>query len=332
MTAMMAICQLLFLAGALWIILFVVARHEADRSFPKVAMVAVVIGLSSVLIENTLADHSVWLRAAGCAAFSAVMLAAFFWTSPVRSTVVIALFVAVQMAIGFAAQGFRRDVVAKVKPEPPRQDKQFTAMQAAASQTMREMRRTSRQVMREAYGMQGGEGVGVAPPPAPVQMDGSPARAMRRATEATGMPGVEGALQAMPAPAYGSSARMVRRMMQEDRQMAGPPPARPEPEPAGLPSAAPAQQPAMPATAAAPPVAPVREVPAQAGEADEWAEARKELVVSGIASSARGKIVNVNGQLVEEGGTVKVVRGGKTFRWRVRAIGGNVDLEPLDVR
>jgi hypothetical protein len=88
-------------AGILCVILFLVAKHEADYSFAKVAMVTAGIGLGSFLIHIFLFDKIGWLSLLVIFALASVMIKVFCWLSFPKTILVVALFCMFQIGTKF---------------------------------------------------------------------------------------------------------------------------------------------------------------------------------------------------------------------------------------
>jgi hypothetical protein len=84
--------QIFIQAAVLCGILYVVARHEADYSFAKVAMVTAAIGVGSFIIESILWEKLGWFTVIPVLIFTAAMLMTFCWITLWKSVIVIVLF------------------------------------------------------------------------------------------------------------------------------------------------------------------------------------------------------------------------------------------------
>lgn len=91
----------------LCLVLYIVARHEADYSFPKVAMVTAGITVGTLLVETLAKPYlGVWTFIPSIG-FIAFMLMTFCWTTLGKSLVVVALFVLVHMGFAFGIAAFQ---------------------------------------------------------------------------------------------------------------------------------------------------------------------------------------------------------------------------------
>ena len=84
-------------------LLYLIAKHEADYGFQKVAMVTAGLALGSVLIDATVAPHLGPWTAIVHVAFIAFMLMSFCWISLGKTLIVVVLFSGVHFAIAFGA-------------------------------------------------------------------------------------------------------------------------------------------------------------------------------------------------------------------------------------
>lgn len=81
-------------ALVLCLILYLVARHEADYSFHKVAMVTAAIGLGTLLIDVLCRPHIGWFALLPVVAFVMFMLMKFCWISFLKAALVTVIFIA----------------------------------------------------------------------------------------------------------------------------------------------------------------------------------------------------------------------------------------------
>ncbi|MFO7871779.1 MAG: hypothetical protein R6V03_10155 [Kiritimatiellia bacterium] len=99
-TIMMA--EIFIEAGLLCAILYFVARHEADYSFAKVAMVAAGISVGSLIIHAVtdahVPDNLKWTLYIADVAFAALMIMTFCWVSAAKSVIVIVIFSSFHLA------------------------------------------------------------------------------------------------------------------------------------------------------------------------------------------------------------------------------------------
>ena len=92
--------QALVLCGLLWLI----ARHEADLDFAKVAMVVAGITLGNFVLQAVLAKHIGLFVIPTQIVFMVWMLCTFCWLRWWKATIVVVLFAAISfgMSVGFA--------------------------------------------------------------------------------------------------------------------------------------------------------------------------------------------------------------------------------------
>ena len=88
----MMLAQVFLEAGALCLILYLVARHEADYSFAKVAMVTAGIIAGSLLLQALLMDYLGPWTVLPILAFVTFMVMTFCWVSFWKSVLVVILF------------------------------------------------------------------------------------------------------------------------------------------------------------------------------------------------------------------------------------------------
>ena len=81
-------------ALVLCLILFLVARHEADYSFLKVAMITAAIGLGTMLIDVLCRPHIGWFALLPVIAFVMFILMKFCWISLTKAAIVTVIFMA----------------------------------------------------------------------------------------------------------------------------------------------------------------------------------------------------------------------------------------------
>jgi hypothetical protein len=92
--------QVIVQAAILSLILYLVARHEADYSFSKVAMVTAGTTVGSFIIQAMLQDHIGGWSAIPVIGFIAFMLMTFCWISFWKSLIVVAVYIGVHMGFG----------------------------------------------------------------------------------------------------------------------------------------------------------------------------------------------------------------------------------------
>ena len=99
-------------AAVLCTILFVVAKHEADYSFQKVAMVVAGIVLGNMIIQGVLHERIParleWLVAVPCVAFTAFMIMTFCWINIWKSLLVVLVFVGFQFLAHLGIEALKR--------------------------------------------------------------------------------------------------------------------------------------------------------------------------------------------------------------------------------
>ena len=89
------LAEILFKAGILCLLLYLMARHEADYSFTKVAMVTAGITLGNLLMEVFLMHYIGWLTIIPIAGFVIFMLMQFCWIPFKKAVLVTVPFLAV---------------------------------------------------------------------------------------------------------------------------------------------------------------------------------------------------------------------------------------------
>ena len=101
-------------AAILCAILYLVAKHEADFSFSKVAMVAAGIQLIAFLTQVFLFDRIGWFTLAVSFVFALLLVMRFCWLNVAKSLLVVAIFFVFQAGtkVGFAS------IAAYFAPEP----------------------------------------------------------------------------------------------------------------------------------------------------------------------------------------------------------------------
>lgn len=121
--------QIFLQAGLLCLILYVVAKHEADYSFAKVAMVTAATVAGSTLIEVLLTERIGWLAIFPVFAFVTFMLMTFCWISLGKSIVVVVLFMGVHVAVGMGIQAVERRLTARMAVTGPVSDEDYKMAQ-----------------------------------------------------------------------------------------------------------------------------------------------------------------------------------------------------------
>jgi len=115
----MLAAQIFLEAGVLCLLLYLVARHEADYSFQKVAMVTAGITVGSLLLEGLLSEHIGNFTVLPVLGFVIVMLMTFCWVSFSKSIIVVVVFCCfhVGLAMGVSAlQAYFQEKVAAQSP------------------------------------------------------------------------------------------------------------------------------------------------------------------------------------------------------------------------
>lgn len=113
----LAIGQVFFEAAVLCIILYLVARHEADYSFAKVAMVTAGIGLGNILLEG-LAGPKIGpiFTTILSLVFICVMLVWFCWISPLKSIIVMVSFCTFHLLLVLGVAYLQRSMMESSTP------------------------------------------------------------------------------------------------------------------------------------------------------------------------------------------------------------------------
>jgi hypothetical protein len=92
-------------AAILCAILYLVAKHEADYSFAKVAMVTAVTGLGAFLIQIFLFDMIGWYTIGLVFLLTAAMIMTFCWVRLWKTVIVVTLFCAFHFGIQIGVDG-----------------------------------------------------------------------------------------------------------------------------------------------------------------------------------------------------------------------------------
>jgi hypothetical protein len=117
------IAEVFFKAAVLCSILYAFARHEADYSFQKVAMVVAGITAGDILIAGVVTPHlGPWTLLVNLA-FSAFMLVTFCWISPAKSLLVVSLFCGFEIAMALGIGALQKKLLASMD-EPAVQTRQ----------------------------------------------------------------------------------------------------------------------------------------------------------------------------------------------------------------
>ena len=127
--------QIFIQAALLCGILYLVAKHEADYSFAKVAMVTAATVAGAALIEVLLTEHIGWLTIFPVLGFVAFMLMTFCWISLGKSIVVVVLFMGVHVAISTGVQAVENHLAKKLETTGPVSDEDFKMAQEFLAQS-----------------------------------------------------------------------------------------------------------------------------------------------------------------------------------------------------
>ena len=92
-------------AAILCAILYLVAKHEADYSFAKVAMVTAVTGLGAFLIQLFLFDMIGWFTIGLVFLLTAAMIMTFCWVRLWKTVIVVTLFCLFHVGIEIGVDG-----------------------------------------------------------------------------------------------------------------------------------------------------------------------------------------------------------------------------------
>jgi len=95
-------------AAVLCLILYLVAKNEADYSFAKVAMVTAVIGLGSFLIQLFLLEKIGWLTIIPVFALATAMVMIFCWVRFWKTILVVVLFCLFHVGIKIGIEDIQR--------------------------------------------------------------------------------------------------------------------------------------------------------------------------------------------------------------------------------
>jgi len=115
--------KVFFDALILCLLLYVVARQEADYSFQKVAMVVAGTALGNLLILVSAREHlspvsQVWVLPLIEVGFSAFMIMTFCWISFWKSILVVTLFSVMHIGFGLAMGHLIRKALGSAEPAP----------------------------------------------------------------------------------------------------------------------------------------------------------------------------------------------------------------------
>lgn len=111
--------QIFLEAGVLCFLLFLVARHEADYSFAKVAMVTAGITTGSLLIEGLLSEKLGPWTVVPVVGFVIFMLMTFCWVSFGRSLLVVVLFGCVHVALAMGVSALSARLESRLAEQSP---------------------------------------------------------------------------------------------------------------------------------------------------------------------------------------------------------------------
>jgi len=158
--------QIFIQAGVLCLLLYLIAKHEADYSFTKVAMVTAGIMAGTLLLDALLSERLGWFSILPQLGFIAFMIMTFCWISFWKSIVVVLIFSALHVALALGVAAIDRKMNETVDSAMPVQKEDY------------EM---AKEFMEEVFGgpMTAEEQVPAAPrvpsaPPVPVPVAASP--------------------------------------------------------------------------------------------------------------------------------------------------------------
>lgn len=297
------VIQALILRG----LLLLVARHEADTSFAKVAMVAAGISLGTLVISMFTMQYGPLVTIPAQIAFMAAVLMTFCWISIAKSLIVVTIYAAchflftflMALLLGMIFKGMAPDNQAAMPmPVPGGAPAMSAAYQDGSPQVT---------MVADANRLK----------------DASDAK--RRETEARIKEMEEGASLPPPAP------------MPKVTVPAAIPPA---PVHVSVPAPIPARPPLTPPPELPPDPLPVtlsasnkvsQEKTMQNSSAPEWVAARKALRMGGTMAGSGGYVTMIDGKVYQQGEKVAHTFKGVRYRWRIQAISKDkVDLEPVD--
>jgi len=270
-----------------------VARHEADYSIAKVAMVVAGLTLGTFLISALAGPHIGKFTILVNLAFICFMLMTFCWITLRKSIVVVALYSCFYVATFFAGQAIRNRISASmdtpmiekrnedidaIKQEMLRQQQMFAGVKPARSSDLPPLPATNSAALELLPTITGEESTGIV---------------------------------AVVAETAAPPARIAAPIA----------PPRPPVRPVKV-------DPVVPAPVAAV----VSNTPAAPIEDAIWGEARKKLKVGGAVKDKNGKwTAYVNNALVEIGDVVSARYERLTYRWRIRSISKEgVTFDPVD--
>jgi len=288
--------QVIIQALILRAILYLLAKHEADTSLPKVAMVVAGVTLGNVLIMAMLSKYGVLVVYAAQIMFMAVMIGSFCWISFWKSVLVVISYVAVHFVIVFVQVLIINAIFGS--PQEAAKPKAVAVME---------------QIIEEDEKAHGPKREHV---PLKIQDQGAmetealrlKAEADRKRTEAEAMMRELEEADSYPVPVTPPAAPA-------QNVLVPPPVTSPVTPVVAVPHPKEADQAKM-----------------QDEKAHEWALAREKIKISGFVSQNNKHFVRINGKMMEEGEVVAMVFKGSRYRWKIGKItGSQVQLDQLDV-
>ena len=284
-------------------LLYLLARHEADLDFQKLAMVVAGTALGnvglSVAVGQTPPALQVWLLPVLQIAFAAFMVMTFCWISFAKSLLVVVIFSALHFGSGLAMKWLVGKFMAG--------SEQTVSMQEKHEAELAEAKAEMERMWKQQYGPRGAPSpeTSAAPEVANASLPAAPADAPAPVETDAGLFGAAppAKAQAVAPPAAAPSPAADTGATGSDLF------AVPGPGPGGTVPAGPADDPAR-----------------------GWDEARKNLKINGITKQGQTFTALINQRVVRAGDTVSVTSHGRTYRWIVREITrGDVRFEPRDV-
>ncbi len=140
----LAIAEVFLNASVLCVLLFMIAKYEADYSFPKVAMVTAGLVLGNMIVQVILTPHLPkgyeWLLFVAMFAFTAFMIMTFCWITFWKSALVVILFFSWQVGVTFAMEIVKNRIDPSTAKTRTLQEKQMEDMQLIQEEMQRQNR------------------------------------------------------------------------------------------------------------------------------------------------------------------------------------------------
>ena len=295
------VIQVLIQAALLQLSLKLIAKHEADTTFSKSAMVTAGIIAGNFVLTLMVAKVSLFLVWPAQIAFTAAVIMTFCWISFWKSLVVVIVFVTVQvifalvMALilgisvaGMLLSGPGKGGASKLDYKHPLQI-QSEAQQAQAEAMMQEAEYMRQQAMQKQAQIEAEarrmEMEGSTPTPPAEPPPAQPAAPQSTPPEpAPTQPGPTNTLPAVQAPQVQTRPQSQPYQRKTTRRI-------------------------------------------------DWEAARKSLRMGGIVATPDGYLAQINGKMLKQGQTVDAQYNGHQYRWTIKSLSKtDIDLEQVDVK